>query len=105
MLTASCQGEAVPPITRHDHDTVLCESDLNALRLLVETLEPRYDITVLKSPGVCLTLIRAEDSLERQEFYLGEALTQHAQSGYLLLGLILQVGVEGHDLHDAAIVA
>ncbi len=90
MLTASCQGEAVPPITRHDHDTVLCESDLNALRLLVETLEPRYDITVLKSPGVCLTLIRAEDSLERQEFYLGEALTSECE--------VAVNGVTGHGL-------
>jgi len=28
---------------------------------------------------VCLTMIRAEDSLEKQEFYLGEALTTECE--------------------------
>ncbi len=34
---------------------------------------------ILKAPSACLTLVRAEDSLEKQEFYLGEALTSECE--------------------------
>jgi alpha-D-ribose 1-methylphosphonate 5-triphosphate synthase subunit PhnG len=58
-----------------DNDRVLCECDLASLQALVESLETRHQIVVTRPPGVCLTMIRAEDSLEKQEFFLGEALT------------------------------
>ena len=76
-----------------DPDFVLCECDLPALVHFVESLETRHDVKIVREPAVCLTMIRAEDSLEKQEFYLGEALTTacevmvDGESGYgLCLG-------------------
>ena len=59
----------------HDNDYVLCECDLGRLQELVAALERRHAVVTVKPPSVCLSMIRAEDSLEKQEFYLGEALT------------------------------
>src|SRR5262245_3671357 len=63
----------------HDNDYVLCECDLSPLQELVTNLERQHAITMIKEPSVCLTMIRAEDSLDRQEFYLGEALTTECE--------------------------
>lgn len=71
QLADSGAVQLAPP----DNDQVLCECDLPPLQRLVESLEPRHTIAVTKAPVPCLTLLRAEDSLEKQEFYLGEALT------------------------------
>ena len=60
---------------RYDNDTVLCECDLPTLQRFVEELEARHEVKLVKGPGICLTMVRAEDSLEKQEFFLGEALT------------------------------
>lgn len=62
-----------------DQDYVLCECDLEPLRQFVENVEARLPVRILKPPSVCLTMIRAEDSLEKQEFYLGEALTSECE--------------------------
>lgn len=62
-----------------DSDYILCECPLEPLKTLVETLEADYDIKIAKLPAVCLTMVRAEDSLEKQEFYLGEALTTECE--------------------------
>jgi alpha-D-ribose 1-methylphosphonate 5-triphosphate synthase subunit PhnG len=64
---------------QEDHDYVLCECDLEPLQHLVTGLEQRHRISIVKEPAVCLTMIRAEDSLEKQEFYLGEALTTECE--------------------------
>ena len=63
----------------HDNDYVLCECDLPPLQELVTKLETQHAITIIKEPAVCLTMIKAEDSLDRQEFYLGEALTTECE--------------------------
>ena len=42
-------------------------------------LETRYQVTVSRPPSVCLTMIPAEDSLEKQKFFLGEALTTECE--------------------------
>jgi len=63
----------------HDNDYVLCECDLAPLQELVTRLETQHAITIIKEPAVCLTMIKAEDSLDRQEFYLGEALTTECE--------------------------
>jgi len=63
----------------YDDDYVLCECDLDPLAELVGGLEERHSIAVVKEPSVCLTMIRTEDSLEKQEFYLGEALTTECE--------------------------
>jgi alpha-D-ribose 1-methylphosphonate 5-triphosphate synthase subunit PhnG len=66
-------------VTRYDTDTVLCECDLPVLQRFVEGLEARHDVKLTKPPGICLTMVRAEDSLEKQEFFLGEALTSECE--------------------------
>ena len=60
-------------------DYTLCECDLEPLQRLISELERSYSVTVRRSPSVCLTMIPAEDSLEQQKFYLGEALTTECE--------------------------
>ena len=62
-----------------DHDFILCECDLDALKGLVDHLEEKYSPTLIKAPAPCLTMLRAEDSIEGQEFYLGEAMTTECE--------------------------
>lgn len=63
----------------YDDDYVLCECELEPLAALAGRLEQAHDIRLVKEPAVCLTMIRTEDSLEKQEFYLGEALTTECE--------------------------
>ncbi len=76
--------------TTHDPDTVLCECDLASLQGLVERLEQTHEVKLIKAPVICLTMVRAEDSLEKQEFFLGEALTSECD--------VLVNGASGHGL-------
>lgn len=55
-------------------DYTLCECGIEPLKQLVTELEPSLQIDVVKAPSICLAMIPAEDSLEAQPFYLGEAL-------------------------------
>jgi alpha-D-ribose 1-methylphosphonate 5-triphosphate synthase subunit PhnG len=56
-------------------DFTIIECALEGLKSFVEILEKRYDVQMVKKPSLSLTMIRAEDSVEFQEFYLGEALS------------------------------
>jgi alpha-D-ribose 1-methylphosphonate 5-triphosphate synthase subunit PhnG len=56
-------------------DYILCECPLENIRQFTDQLLTHYEPILVKAPGICLTMIRAEDSVEKQEFYLGEALT------------------------------
>ena len=60
-------------------DYTLCECDLEPLQRLISELERSFAVAVRRSPSVCLTMIPAEDSLEQQKFYLGEALTTECE--------------------------
>ena len=62
-----------------DPDYILCECDLESLKTFTEMIAARYDIKLTRPPGICMTMIRAEDSVEQQEFYLGEALTSECE--------------------------
>lgn len=62
-----------------DLDVVFCHCDLAPLQDLVSLLEARHEVKVTRPPALCLTMIQAEDSLERQPFYLGEALTAECE--------------------------
>ena len=62
-----------------DFDYVVCEADLDRLRTLVEQLEERHVVEIVRRPTPCLAMLRAEDSLEAQEFYLGEALATECE--------------------------
>lgn len=60
-------------------DQAVCHCDLAPLQAFVLALEAEYDIRVIREPSVCLTMIRAADSLENQEFLLGEALSTECE--------------------------
>lgn len=53
---------------------ILIEGDLNRIKNFVEALENKYNIEITKNPTIGLTMVRANDSVEHQEFYLGEVL-------------------------------
>jgi alpha-D-ribose 1-methylphosphonate 5-triphosphate synthase subunit PhnG len=55
-------------------DYIICECDLEPLEAFVMELEPHCAIQMVRHPAVGTTMIRAEDSVEGQPFYLGEAL-------------------------------
>lgn len=69
-------------------DQIICECPLDALEAFVRELEPQYEVVVARYPMLCTTMIRAEDSVEGQPFYLGEALITetvlvlNGQTGY-----------------------
>ncbi|MFM9837810.1 MAG: phosphonate C-P lyase system protein PhnG [Cyclobacteriaceae bacterium] len=69
-------------------DFILCECQLEPLQNLVAELEPSFETTIIRMPSICMTMIQAEDSVEFQPFYLGEAVTTecevmvNAQKGY-----------------------
>lgn len=58
----------------HTPDHILCACPLEILEAFVGELEPRYSVVIVRYPALCTTMIRAEDSVELQPFYLGEAL-------------------------------
>ena len=55
-------------------DYILCECGLDTLEAFVRELESRHSIQIIRQPAVCMTMVRAEDSVESQPFYLGEVL-------------------------------
>lgn len=63
----------------HDQDYILCECELAPLRELVLGLEEQTVAKLVKDPAICMTMIKAEDSVEFQPFYLGEALTTECE--------------------------
>jgi alpha-D-ribose 1-methylphosphonate 5-triphosphate synthase subunit PhnG len=62
-----------------NRDYVLVECALEPLEKLVFNLEPKFEIKLAKAPSICMTMIEAEDSVEHQPFFLGEAITTECQ--------------------------
>jgi len=62
-----------------DTDYILCECDLNVLEEFVSGLETAYEVTIVRHPRIYLTMIKAEDSVELQPFFLGEVLTTECE--------------------------
>ncbi|MDR3715498.1 MAG: phosphonate C-P lyase system protein PhnG [Puia sp.] len=62
-----------------DKDYILCECELSPLEQFIASLEKDFEIKMAGGPAVCLTMIKAEDSVEGQPFYLGEALTTECE--------------------------
>jgi phosphonate C-P lyase system protein PhnG len=56
-------------------DYILCECELEPLEKFVALLEEEFEVKIVRAPAICMTMIQAEDSVEFQKFYLGEALT------------------------------
>src|ERR1700743_124644 len=55
-------------------DYILCECALEPLETFVLGMEQHCTVQVIRQPAIAMTMIRAEDSVEGQPFYLGEAL-------------------------------
>lgn len=86
-------------------DYILCECPLDNLNQLTTTLLTHYQPTLVKAPGICLTMIQAEDSVEKQGFYLGEALTTDCEveiNGQVGYGICL--GDEPNRAYGMAVV-
>ncbi|MFC0512794.1 phosphonate C-P lyase system protein PhnG [Mucilaginibacter angelicae] len=62
-----------------EQDFILCECELEPLRDFVAAIEGNFEVTIAKTPSTCMTMIQAEDSVEFQGFYLGEALTTECE--------------------------
>jgi alpha-D-ribose 1-methylphosphonate 5-triphosphate synthase subunit PhnG len=56
------------------NDYILCECGLDAIEAFVRELELHLTVQIIRQPAVCMTMVRAEDSVESQPFYLGEVL-------------------------------
>jgi len=63
----------------HNQDYILCNCELEPLEAFVAALEDGVNITLVKMPAICMSMIQAEDSVEFQPFYLGEALTTECE--------------------------
>lgn len=73
-------------------DYILCECELEPLEAFVREMEPQHAVQVIRHPAVATIMIRAEDSVEGQPFYLGEALVTECElnvSGQAGFGLCL----------------
>ena len=62
-------------------DYILINCELEELKAFIASIENNYTYKILKKPALSLTMVRAEDSVEGQEFYLGEALTTECEIG------------------------
>src|ERR1700743_1512141 len=62
-----------------NQDYILCECELETLEDFVISLEEKFEIQIAKAPSVCMTMVQAEDSVEFQGFYLGEAPTTECE--------------------------
>src|ERR1700761_861225 len=60
-------------------DYILCECELEPLQNFVASMEDKFEITIARMPSICMIMIEAEDSVEFQPFYLGEALTTECE--------------------------
>ncbi len=60
-------------------DYIICECGLEPLEAFVRQLEPQCTIRIVRHPALGTTMIRAEDSVEGQPFYLGEALVTECE--------------------------
>ena len=60
-------------------DYILCECELQPLQAFVQELEPECKVAVIRHPAIGSLMIRAEDSVEGQPFYLGEALVTECE--------------------------
>ena len=70
-------GQSIRYMEKQDY--ILCECELGPLQDFVASLEENFEVKIAKAPSICMTMIQAEDSVEFQEFYLGEALTTECE--------------------------
>lgn len=60
-------------------DYILIEGNLDRIKSYVERIEESLHILITKKPTIGLTMVRAQDSVEHQEFYLGEVLVTECE--------------------------
>jgi len=66
-------------MTEEREDQIWCECSLDSFEALVTQLEGQYSVKILQMPLLCMSMVQAEDSVEFQPFYLGEALTTETE--------------------------
>ncbi len=66
-------------MTVEREDQILCECSLAGLEALITQMEEEFPVQIIQMPLLCMTMIQAEDSVEFQPFYLGEALTTETE--------------------------
>jgi len=62
-----------------NQDYILFECDLEPLEKFVTSVEGKVTTKIVRGPSLCMTMVQAEDSVEFQPFYLGEALTTECE--------------------------
>jgi alpha-D-ribose 1-methylphosphonate 5-triphosphate synthase subunit PhnG len=62
-----------------NQDYIICECQLEPLETFVSSIEPAFEIKIVRAPSICMTMVQAEDAVEYQPFYLGEALTTECE--------------------------
>jgi alpha-D-ribose 1-methylphosphonate 5-triphosphate synthase subunit PhnG len=73
-------------------DQILCECSLEELQAFVRLQEEGSQVQLVRHPVIATTMVRAEDSVEGQPFYLGEALITECElsvDGQLGYGICL----------------
>lgn len=71
-------------------DYILCECALLPLQLFVAETEQTVTVEIVKQPAICMVMIKAEDSVDAQPFYLGEALATDCE---LLVNGVHGIGI------------
>jgi len=66
-------------VNSESEDKIWCECNLESFESMVSEIEKLYPIKILQMPLLCMTMVKAEDSVEFQPFYLGEALTTETE--------------------------
>jgi hypothetical protein len=55
------------------NDYILCECTLDAIEAFVRELEPHLTVQIIRQPAVCMTMVKAEDSVEVTTFLSGRS--------------------------------
>jgi len=74
--------QSINEIYMEQIDYILVNCCLNNLKEVVEKLEKSHPFQIAKQPALSLAMLRAEDSVESQEFYLSEALVTDCEVSY-----------------------
>lgn len=86
-------------------DIALVECPLEEFIPFIEKLESHYTIQTIMEPQNNLVMVRAQDTIEEQQFYLGEALATECEvTVNNTLGIGLCLGEEPERAYGMAIV-
>ena len=88
-----------------ESDEVLCECPIEKLVLFISIIESKLSIELVIPPKLGMTMVKAQDSIDFQSFYLGEVLITECQltvDGQLGYGFCM--GDQGKRAYSIAII-